>query len=281
MSRLYPAILLTVLLLPSSASAQPEPILLKPDRVFDGTTAHARGMGRAREGREDRGRRAGRPSRGAEGREGHRPARHDAPAGPHRRALAPAAPPLRQDEVGRSGAQGAARGARLPGDRSTRRPTSSAASPRSATSAPRARAIADVGIKSAIEKGIIPGPRLLVTTKAIVATGSYARGVRAGVAHPARGGRGRRREPAHGRPRADPRRGRLDQGLRRHAARPGPGAKPAFSLDELKLIVATAKDAGVPVVRACAVEGGHAAGGARRASRPSSTATTATSRSSG
>ena len=33
---------------------------------------------------------------------------------------------------------------------------------------------ADVGIKSAIEKGIIPGPRLLVTTKAIVATGSYA-----------------------------------------------------------------------------------------------------------
>src|SRR4029078_10208492 len=33
---------------------------------------------------------------------------------------------------------------------------------------------ADVGIKSAIEKGIIPGPRLLATTKAIVATGSYA-----------------------------------------------------------------------------------------------------------
>jgi imidazolonepropionase-like amidohydrolase len=33
---------------------------------------------------------------------------------------------------------------------------------------------ADVGIKSAIEKGIIPGPRLLVTTKAIVATGTYA-----------------------------------------------------------------------------------------------------------
>src|SRR3954469_3458275 len=33
---------------------------------------------------------------------------------------------------------------------------------------------ADVGIKSAIEKGIISGPRLLVTTKAIVATGTYA-----------------------------------------------------------------------------------------------------------
>ncbi len=32
---------------------------------------------------------------------------------------------------------------------------------------------ADVGLKSAIEKGIIPGPRMLVATKAIVASGSY------------------------------------------------------------------------------------------------------------
>jgi imidazolonepropionase-like amidohydrolase len=32
---------------------------------------------------------------------------------------------------------------------------------------------ADVGLKEAVEQGIIPGPRLLVTTKAIVATGSY------------------------------------------------------------------------------------------------------------
>lgn len=35
---------------------------------------------------------------------------------------------------------------------------------------------ADVGIKSAIEKGIIPGPRLLVTTKVIVATGPWVEG---------------------------------------------------------------------------------------------------------
>jgi len=34
-------------------------------------------------------------------------------------------------------------------------------------------AYADVGIKDAIEQGIIPGPRLFVTTRAIVATGSY------------------------------------------------------------------------------------------------------------
>ncbi len=32
---------------------------------------------------------------------------------------------------------------------------------------------ADVGVKDAIEEGVIPGPRLIVTTKAIVGTGSY------------------------------------------------------------------------------------------------------------
>src|SRR4051812_35572384 len=33
---------------------------------------------------------------------------------------------------------------------------------------------ADVGLKAAIAQGIIPGPRMFVTTKAIIATGSYA-----------------------------------------------------------------------------------------------------------
>jgi len=32
---------------------------------------------------------------------------------------------------------------------------------------------ADAGIKAAIDKGVIPGPRMLITTRAIVATGSY------------------------------------------------------------------------------------------------------------
>jgi imidazolonepropionase-like amidohydrolase len=108
---------------------------------------------------------------------------------------------------------------------------------------------ADVGIKSAIEKGLIPGPRLLVTTRAIVATGSYA-------------------------PRSHAPEWRLPQGaeegsgeelrkvvrdqIRRGADRikvyadtvHGPTGKPqpALSLDELRLVVATAKDAGVPVV---------------------------------
>ncbi|HVT38783.1 MAG TPA: amidohydrolase family protein, partial [Gemmatimonadaceae bacterium] len=33
---------------------------------------------------------------------------------------------------------------------------------------------ADVGLKQAVNEGIIPGPRMIVTTRAIVATGSYA-----------------------------------------------------------------------------------------------------------
>lgn len=108
---------------------------------------------------------------------------------------------------------------------------------------------ADVGIKSAIEKGVIPGPRLLVTTKAIVATGSYAprafapewripqgadeadgTNLRTVVREQIRGGADWIKvyaDTPHG---------------------PGRGSKPAFSLDELKLIVETARDAGVPVV---------------------------------
>jgi imidazolonepropionase-like amidohydrolase len=35
-------------------------------------------------------------------------------------------------------------------------------------------AYADVGLRDAVEQGIVPGPRLLVTTRAIVATGTYA-----------------------------------------------------------------------------------------------------------
>jgi imidazolonepropionase-like amidohydrolase len=108
---------------------------------------------------------------------------------------------------------------------------------------------ADVGIKSAIDKGIIPGPRLLVTTKAIVATGSYAprafapewcvpqgadeadgENLRKVVRQQIRGG-------------ADWIKVYADTP---HA--PAPGPKPAFSLEELKLIVSTARDAGVPVV---------------------------------
>jgi len=44
---------------------------------------------------------------------------------------------------------------------------------------------ADVGLRSAIEQGIIPGPRLLVATRAIVATGAYGpKGFEPGVEVP-------------------------------------------------------------------------------------------------
>lgn len=44
---------------------------------------------------------------------------------------------------------------------------------------------ADVGLKQAVEKGVVPGPRLLVAGKAIVATGSYGpKGFQEGVTVP-------------------------------------------------------------------------------------------------
>jgi imidazolonepropionase-like amidohydrolase len=108
---------------------------------------------------------------------------------------------------------------------------------------------ADVGIKAAIEKGIIPGPRLLVTTKAIVATGSYAPRAFAPEWRLPQGA-----DEADGEILRKVVREQIRAGadwIKVYADTPhgaGPGSKPAFSLDELKLIVATAKDAGVPVV---------------------------------
>jgi len=108
---------------------------------------------------------------------------------------------------------------------------------------------ADVGIKAAIEKGVIPGPRLLVTTKAIVATGSYAPRAFAPEWRIPQGA-----EEADGENLRKVVREQVRGGadwIKVYADTPhGPahGAKPAFSLDELKLIVSTAKDAGVPVV---------------------------------
>lgn len=108
---------------------------------------------------------------------------------------------------------------------------------------------ADVGIKSAIEKGIVPGPRLLVTTRAIVATGTYAPRKFAPEwripqgADEADGDRLRTVVREQIRAGAD--------WIKVYADFPhGPDGKPrpAFSLEELKLIVSTARDAGVPVV---------------------------------
>src|SRR6476469_6182071 len=110
-------------------------------------------------------------------------------------------------------------------------------------------AYADVELKPAVNQGIIPGPRVLAPTRAIVATGSYAP---KGFALEWRVPQGA--EEADG----------IDSLTRvvrdqiGHGADwiklygdyrwgAGPGARPTFSLDEMKLAVETARSAGVPV----------------------------------
>src|SRR3989475_6566884 len=108
---------------------------------------------------------------------------------------------------------------------------------------------ADVGLRDAVAQGIIPGPRMLVVTRAIVATGSYAP---KGYAAEWRVPQGA--EEADG----------VDSLIRVVRDQIGKGAdwikvyadyswgpngeaQPTFSLDELKLIVETAKSSGRPV----------------------------------
>jgi len=107
---------------------------------------------------------------------------------------------------------------------------------------------ADVGLKQAVEQGIIPGPRMIVVTRAIVATGSYGP---KGYASEWRVPQGA--EEADG----------VDSLSRVVRDQIGHGADwikvyadyrwgtqvaaPTFSLDELKLVVETAKSANVPV----------------------------------
>ena len=110
-------------------------------------------------------------------------------------------------------------------------------------------AYADVELKQAVNQGIIPGPRILTATRAIVATGSYGP---KGFALEFRVPQGA--EEADG----------IDSLTRvvrdqiGHGADwiklygdyrwgAGPGARPTFSLEEMKLAVQTAKSAGVPV----------------------------------
>lgn len=117
---------------------------------------------------------------------------------------------------------------------------------------------ADVELKQAVNQGIVPGPRVLVSTRAIVATGSYAP---KGFALEWRVPQGA--EEADG----------VDSLIRvvrdqiGHGADwvklygdyrwgPRPGAHPTFSLEEMRLAVETARSAGVPVaVHASSAEG--------------------------
>ncbi len=109
---------------------------------------------------------------------------------------------------------------------------------------------ADIGVRQALEKGVIPGPRLIVAGPAIVATGSYGpKGFHEGVRVPL---------GAH---EADGRDGLIAEVRRQIGGgvdwikvyadyRWGPNgeAKPTFSIEELKLIVETAKTSGRQIV---------------------------------
>ena len=116
----------------------------------------------------------------------------------------------------------------------------------------------DVGLKQAIEEGIIPGPRMLVATRAIVATGTYGpKGFTPNAEIPLGA------EEADG----------VDNLIKVVRNQIGKGAdlikvyadyrwgsnneaQPTFSQEELKLIVETTKSSGRPVVaHASTVEG--------------------------
>jgi imidazolonepropionase-like amidohydrolase len=117
---------------------------------------------------------------------------------------------------------------------------------------------ADVGLKQAIDQGIVPGPRMLVATRAIVALGAYGpKGFEPGVTVPqgaeeASGVEGVvaavRRQIAAG---ADWVKLYAD-----YRWRPGEDSRPTLSADELAAAVAAAHDAGRPVaVHASTPEG--------------------------
>ena len=108
---------------------------------------------------------------------------------------------------------------------------------------------ADVGLRQAIDQGIVPGPRLIVATKAIVARGAYGpKGFEPGVEVPLGA------QEASG---VD----ELVKAVRDQIAagadviklygdyrwRPGEDSRPTFSLVELRAAVEAAHDAGRPV----------------------------------
>jgi imidazolonepropionase-like amidohydrolase len=109
-------------------------------------------------------------------------------------------------------------------------------------------AYADVELKQAVAQGIVPGPRVLASTRAIVATGSYGpKGFAAEWRVPQGAeeadidsmARVVRDQIGHG---ADWIKLYADYRWGPHA-----GAHPTFSLEELKVAVETARSAGVPV----------------------------------
>lgn len=107
----------------------------------------------------------------------------------------------------------------------------------------------DVGLKQAINKGIIPGPRMIVVTRALVATGSYGPKFSPDISVP----QGAEEADGHD---------ALIQAVRRQIGKGADAikiyadyrwglmaeARPTYTLDEIKLIVEVAKSSGRPVI---------------------------------
>jgi imidazolonepropionase-like amidohydrolase len=116
----------------------------------------------------------------------------------------------------------------------------------------------DVGLKTAIEKGIIKGPRMLVATRALIATGSYApKGFSPDITVP----QGAEEADGHD---------NLIQAVRQQIGKGADvvkiyadyrwgfrgEAQPTYSIDEIKLIVEIAKSSGrATVAHAATTEG--------------------------
>ena len=108
---------------------------------------------------------------------------------------------------------------------------------------------ADVGLKRAIEQGIVPGPRMLVATRAIVAPGAYGpRGFEPGVVVPLGA------EEAGGPDLINAVRRQIGAGAdlvkvyADYRVCPGEPCRPIFSLADLKAVVEAAHGAGRQVV---------------------------------
>jgi imidazolonepropionase-like amidohydrolase len=108
---------------------------------------------------------------------------------------------------------------------------------------------ADVGLKQAVNQGIIPGPRMLVVTKAIVATGTYApKGFSTEWTMP------QGAEEADGQTLVKVVRDQAGHGADwikvygDYRAGPNGETMPTFSQEEMSLIVTTARSIGRPVV---------------------------------
>ncbi|HEV7349707.1 amidohydrolase family protein [Telluribacter sp.] len=108
----------------------------------------------------------------------------------------------------------------------------------------------DVGLKRAIDEGVIPGPRMLIATRALIATGSYApKGFSPDLAVP----QGAEEADGHD---------NLIKAVRTQISKgadlikvyadyrwgPGGTAQPTFTEEELRLIVEIARSSGRPVV---------------------------------